>query len=126
MACADSIRSTYLPNFVKGILTRFAYLAPRDHTHADDFLVTFEPGGGIPGEKFADHGGQNKQSLNQQRRPIAWLQGIQDADIDRCPHGHEEERDKEMAEMGNPSLDLMGLALQPQSPDFLRLGESHG
>ena len=40
---------------------------------------------------------------------IAWFEGIEHTDIDRCPHRHEEERDKEMAEMRHAPLNLMGV-----------------
>ena len=50
MAYTDSIRSTYLPNFVKGILTRFApetviarLRALRDQTGLTSLLLHYPP-----------------------------------------------------------------------------------
>jgi hypothetical protein len=85
------------------------HLTPRDHAHANNRFVTFEPDGGVSGEPFPEHGSQNEQSPNKEGGPIHWLQGIQDTDINRRSYRHEEKWDKEMAELGNAPLYLMGL-----------------
>ncbi len=84
-------------------------LAAGNHADADHGLVPAEPERGEAGRQLAGDSGDDENAADHKREAARGFERVEGLQVDRRPHGHEEEGHEEVAHLGDAVLDLTDL-----------------